>query len=126
MTTNRTSYSSGNDPSRLAKAIFDELSRRYHEERHQKIVAEISDQLVRYRPAEAMSLLNLALSWAPYGGVPEEMVFEQYGTTLSRFVDQMWTLVHHLDCDRQIVDKLAAAYPRHQNFFADSARRALL
>ena len=69
---------------------------------------------VRYRPGEAESFLNLALNWAPYGGIPEEEVFERFGTTLDCYFDRLWVIVHHLQCDRETVSKLTAAYPKHR------------
>lgn len=113
MTINRTSYSPRTDPSQLAKALFDELSRRYHEEKQRRIAADKS-MLMRYRPGEAESMLDLALNWAPYGGIPEDEVFERYGTTLARFVDQLWVVVRHLHCDRKTIAKLTAVYPKQR------------
>lgn len=115
MTANRSSYSPRTDPAQLAKALFDELSHRYREDRQRRIATEKSQILVRYRPGEAEALLALALNWAPYGGVPEAEVFERYGTTLNSFVDQLWVVVRHLQCDRKTKDTLAAAYPKRRN-----------
>ncbi|MFC1474061.1 hypothetical protein [Rhodococcus qingshengii] len=114
MSSNHISYSPRTDPSQLAKALFDELTRRYREDRQLRVAAEKSRILERYRPGEAESLLTLALNWAPYGGVPEEEVFEQYGTTLTGFVDQLWAIVRHLHCDHKTVAKLSAVYPKQR------------
>ena len=114
MTTYRRSYSPRTDPTQLPQVLFDELSHRYHEERQRRIANDNPQMHVHNHPGDAGSLLNLALNWAPYGGVPEEEVFERYGTTLARFVDQLWVIVRHLHCDRMTVAKLSAVYPKRR------------
>ncbi|MGR6520180.1 hypothetical protein ACU5JM_00885 (plasmid) [Rhodococcus erythropolis] len=111
MTTKRHSYSPRSDPTRLAHALFDELSRRYHKERQRKTATANQQMLTHNRPDDTEVLLDLALDWVPYGGVPEDEVFERYGTTVAGFIDQLWVIVDHLHCDRETVAKLAAVYP---------------
>lgn len=114
MSPHRSSYSPRTDPLKLAKTLFGELARRYHEEKQCRLTSEEMEIRLPRPPGEAKSLLNLALNWAPYGGVPEEEVFERYGITRVHFDNQLWSIVRYLQCDPTTVTKLTAAYPKHR------------
>ncbi|MCS4258015.1 hypothetical protein M2405_006342 [Rhodococcus erythropolis] len=113
MPTDRHSYLPRSDPAQLAQALFDKFSHRYHRERKRRIAADNQQPLVHSRADDTEPLLKLALDWVPYGGVPEDEVFERYGTSVAGFIDQLWVIVHHLHCDRETVAKLAAVYSKH-------------
>lgn len=73
-----------------------------------------------------LDLWRCAWIWLPYGGPPEEIVFESFGMTNYRFVEALWSAAERVGVSDAERWALAAVYPRprHQRVEASHSRTA--
>lgn len=60
---------------------------------------------------EVQEILRLAMSWAPYGGIPSDEVFCRFGVDQTRFSELLWRTVREYGCDKEALAVIQRVYP---------------
>lgn len=88
-------------------------SREYRRSRQRRRAAWVAANRKRKHPdAEAEHLLEFAVSWAPFGGAPEEEILVHFGMTTRRFIERLWQVIAESNCVQGEIRILSSAYPR--------------
>lgn len=86
--------------------------RRYRRRRERQREAESRrpSQLSK-QEKEVEDILAFARIWAPFGGVPEEETFIQFGICPMRFIERLWQILTEMSGDKAELAELRQAYP---------------
>jgi hypothetical protein len=60
--------------------------------------------------ADPQDFIGFAHSWLPYGGAPDEDIFEKFGMTRTRFIERLWHTIRESHADPRLSARLAAVY----------------
>ncbi len=60
--------------------------------------------------ADPQDFIGFAHSWLPYGGAPDEDIFEKFGMTRTRFIERLWHTIRESHADPRLSASLAAVY----------------
>ncbi|ANS28837.1 hypothetical protein R1CP_20795 [Rhodococcus opacus] len=100
--------------------VADRHSHRQHNSHRSTTSSEVDVQIGRYqrhcqrerqeqrarerRPipkTEADVFIRTALTWVPYGGVPEDDIFQMFGMSRSRFIETLWHTVRSVNPEKE-------------------------
>lgn len=109
--------------------VADRHSHRQHTTHRSTTSSEVDAQIGRYqrhrqrerqerrarerrsiRKTEADVIIRTALTWVPYGGVPEDDIFQMFGMSRSRFIETLWHTVRSVNPEEDTIDQLARVY----------------
>lgn len=60
--------------------------------------------------ADPQDFIGFAHSWLPYGGAPDEDIFEKFGMTRARFIERLWHTIRESHADQRLSASLASVY----------------
>jgi len=101
------------DASSTSDTNFEGEVRRYRQKRRRKARERAAHER-HTTSSEADHIVGFARIWAPYGGAPDDEVFQRFGMARSRFIEKVWETIQDAGCDSRIADQLATVYPRTQ------------
>ncbi|MDT2009065.1 hypothetical protein FXW78_42745 [Rhodococcus opacus] len=56
-------------------------------------------------------IIGFAQKWLPFGGAPDDEIFQQFGMNRHRYIDLLWATVHETCCEPHLAAQLADTYP---------------
>lgn len=56
-------------------------------------------------------IIGFAQKWLPFGGAPDDEIFQHFGMDRQRYIDLLWATVHENRCEPDLAEHLAGTYP---------------
>lgn len=78
--------------------------------RHRCNAANFAQREHCHRDPEAERLIEVASTWAPFGGIPEEETLVQFGMTVHRFIERLCQVIPESKCTEDEILYLTGIY----------------
>ena len=105
MTSHDTTADTQGSPTPEGGETLEDQLQRYRERRKARNVRLVPTTLTEHE-----ELVRVARTWAPYGRVPDEEIFEKYGITSDQFAARLHNAIQKVPIDRVTAARLAGIY----------------
>ncbi len=89
-----------------------EQVRVYRNERRRRHRVQAASSKYDRRVNEREIIIGLAQRWLPYGGPPEEEIFQLFGIRRHQYVELLWDTIRRVEPEGELAAQLAPVYRR--------------